>query len=102
MLNRRKKIVHIVHCIDTEGPLYESFSAKFERIKDVFNINIKPTAKNLKKLKLKQIPLNGKEERIATLLSSHLINYNDTWKKIDKVSSLRIWTGKKNFNWIKK
>ena len=31
-----KKIVHIVHCVDTEGPLYESLSAKFERIKDLF------------------------------------------------------------------
>ena len=45
----KKKIVYIVHCVDTEGPLYESFSAKFERIKEVFNVNIKPTLKNLKK-----------------------------------------------------
>ena len=45
----KKKIVYIVHCVDTEGPLYESLSAKFERIKEVFNVNIKPTLKNLKK-----------------------------------------------------
>ena len=61
----KKKIVYIVHCVDTEGPLYESLSAKFERIKEVFNVNIKPTLKNLKKLKLKQIPLNGKEKKVA-------------------------------------
>jgi len=79
------KIVYIVHCIDTEGPLYESRQAKFNRIKDVFNIEIKQTAKNLKKLKLKQIPLNGREERVATLLSSHLTNYNETWNKVDKM-----------------
>ena len=58
----KKKIVYIVHCVDTEGPLYESLSAKFERIKEVFNVNIKPTLKNLK---LKQIPLNGKEKKVA-------------------------------------
>ena len=46
------KIVYIVHCIDTEGPLYESRQAKFKRIKDVFNIEIKQTAKNLKKLSI--------------------------------------------------
>ena len=82
---KKNKTVYIVHCIDTEGPLFESRQAKFDRIKDVFNVKIKPTAKNLEKLKLKQISLNGKEERIATLLSSHLTNYNDTWSKIDKM-----------------
>ena len=45
-----KKIVYIVHCVDAEGPLYESLSAKFERIKEIFNVNIEPTSKNLEKL----------------------------------------------------
>ena len=44
----KKKIVYIVHCVDTEGPLYESLPAKFRRIKEVFNVNIKPTLKNLR------------------------------------------------------
>ena len=81
----KKKIVYIVHCVDTEGPLYESISATFERLKEVFNIKIKPTRQNLRKLKLKKIFLNGKENAVANLLSSHLINYNDNWKKIDKM-----------------
>jgi len=82
---KKKKIVYIVHCVDTEGPLYESLSAKFKRIKEVFNVDIKPSLKNLKKLKLQKIKLNGKEKNIATLLSSHLTNYNDTWHKIDNM-----------------
>ena len=45
----KKRIVYIVHCVDTEGPLYESLSAKFERIKDLFGVNIKPTSKNWSK-----------------------------------------------------
>ena len=28
----KEKIVYIVHCIDTEGPLDESLSATFERL----------------------------------------------------------------------
>ena len=80
-----KKIVHIVHCVDTEGPLYESLSAKFERIKDLFGVNIKPTSKNLQKLKNQKISLNGKEKKIATMLSSHLIKYNDSWPKINNM-----------------
>ena len=49
----KKKIVYFVHCVDTEGPLYESLNAKFERIKDIFNISIFPSKKNLEKLKKK-------------------------------------------------
>ena len=79
----KKKVVYFVHCVDTEGPLYESLSAKFQRIKDIFNINIKPSKENLKKLKLAKIPLGGKEKKIASVLSSHLTNYNSNWSKIN-------------------
>ena len=81
----KKKIVYIVHCVDTEGPLYESLSAKFERIKEVFGVSIKSTLENLRKLKSIKIPLNGKENDIATLLSSHLTNYNDINKTFNKI-----------------
>ena len=57
--------------------------AKFQRIKDIFNINIKPSKENLKKLKLAKIPLGGKEKKIASVLSSHLTNYNSNWSKIN-------------------
>ena len=92
----KKKIVYIVHCIDTEGPLYESLQAKFDRIKEVFGITIKPTSKNLRRLRAKKINLNGKENSVATLLSSHLTNYNDTWKKIDKMHSKLFSKGFRN------
>ena len=72
----KKKIVYFVHCVDTEGPLYESLTAKFQRVKDIFNISVKPSRENLKKLKLAKIPLKGKEKKIASVLSSHLTNYN--------------------------
>ena len=81
----KNKIVYIVHCVDTEGPLYESLQAKFQRLYDIFNIKILPSKSNLEKLKNKQINLEGKEAAVSTLLSSHLTNYNDNWKKIDQM-----------------
>ena len=91
----KKKIVYFVHCIDTEGPLYESFKAKFERIKDIFNIDIIPSKKNLEKLKNKQFPLGSKEKerKVARVLSSHLTNYNYNWKKIKEMTD-RIFSDK--------
>ena len=89
----KKKTVYFVHCIDTEGPLYESLEAKFQRIKDIFNIKIKKSKKNLEKLKKAEIPLNGKEKKIASVLSSHLTNYNSDWQKINEMIN-RIFSDK--------
>ena len=84
---KNKKIVYFVHCIDTEGPLYESLDAKFQRVKDIFNINIKKSASNLSKLKNEKIKLDGKEKKIASILSSHLTNYNSNWEQIEKMTN---------------
>lgn len=89
----KKKIVYIVHSIDTEGPLYESLEAKFQRIKELFNVKVKCSKTNLNKLKLKKISLKGKENKIASVLSNHLTNYNSDWKKIDEMVS-RIFSKK--------
>lgn len=35
-----EKTVYIVHAVDTEGPLYESTSATFERLKASFGIEL--------------------------------------------------------------
>ena len=78
----KKKIVYIVHSVDTEGPLYESLKAKFDRLYDVFNLKLSPKKNILEKLKNKKINLNGKEDAVSTLLSNHLTNYNDNWKKL--------------------
>ena len=42
--------VYIVHCIDTEGPLYETLDATFHRLKQIFGINIEASEGNLKNL----------------------------------------------------
>ena len=38
--------VYIVHCIDTEGPLYESKDVIFEQIRKIFGIEIENTQEN--------------------------------------------------------
>ena len=55
-----EKIVYIVHAIDTEGPLYESTKATFERLENTFGIKMEPTYENLEKLRNKVVDLGGK------------------------------------------
>ena len=83
-----KKIVQIIHAVDTEGPLYESTLAKFERLDDLLGIKgIQPTNENLEKIRRGELPLDGKEKDAINILNGHLTNYNDTWDKIDEMLS---------------
>src|SRR5262245_39485317 len=76
--------VLIVHAIDTEGPLYESLEAKFERLEEVYSITgIARTQENLEKIKSQKLDLGGREADAAQMLSAHRNNYNDSWEKID-------------------
>ena len=69
MSDTDNKVVYVTHAIDTEGPLYESLDAKFDRIKELFNIELQPTRKNLIKLQNGEIDLGGDEEKIKNVLS---------------------------------
>ena len=81
------KIVYIVHAVDTEGPLYESLAAKFERLKETFGVDkeIEPTWENFRKLQNGEIQLGGNEAFIANAFSAHLVDYNDTWERLDRM-----------------
>lgn len=79
------KEVYIVHCIDTEGPLYEPLEATFDRINDIFGIKLDPTNENLCKLQNKQLNLNGNEQAVSELLDSNLISTLGTWDQIDQM-----------------
>jgi len=81
-INKKEKKLCIVHCIDTEGPLYESLEATFQRIKSIFSINLFPNLENLEKLREKKIPLEGQEEEIARFLKKDLFNYCSNWEQI--------------------
>ena len=74
-----------MHCIDTEGPLYESIRETFKRLKSIFNIDIEPTRENLAKLQNKKIDLGGLENSVQKAFNPKLLNYLDTWDKIDEM-----------------
>ena len=77
--------IYIVHCIDTEGPLYESVTATFERLKSIFNLDLEPSSALLKRLQTGEVDLGGIEGAVQRVVDPHLISYNDTWEKIDSM-----------------
>jgi hypothetical protein len=81
------KTVYIVHCIDTEGPLYESIEATFERLRGIFHLELEPSAELLHRLQNGQVKLGGLEAAVQKVLDPHLLAYNDTWDKVDAMLS---------------
>ncbi len=76
--------VHFLHAIDTEGPLYESLEASFERLDELFGISHLPqTREILCQLQNGEIDLGGKEVEISQLLRGHRVNYMNNWPKVD-------------------
>jgi hypothetical protein len=76
------KILHVVHCIDTEGPLKENLKDTFKRLFDIYNIKLNPTKNNLEKIQNKKINLGKNKKKITAMLHPKLLNYNDSWKKL--------------------
>jgi hypothetical protein len=80
-----KKILYVVHCIDTEGPLNESLAATFERLESIFDIKLEPTHENLRRIQNRLIDLGGQEEAVAKCFSPELLKYNRSWAEIDEM-----------------
>ncbi len=74
--------LHVVHCIDTEGPLVESLENTFDRLQETFGISLPPTKENLKALQNKEVPLKGMENAVAKMVAPELIQYNESWEDI--------------------
>jgi hypothetical protein len=81
--NHRSKPVYIVHCIDTEGPLYESVDATFDRLREIFHLNLPASQDLLRRLQAGEVPLEGLEAAVQKVVDPHLLAYNDTWDKVD-------------------
>lgn len=76
-------VVHVVHCIDTEGPLHESVEATFKRLKSIFNLDLEPSASLLLRLQRGELDLGGLEAAVRKVVDPNLLAYNDTWCKVD-------------------
>lgn len=77
--------IYIVHCIDTEGPLYESLEATFKRLKHIFHLDLEPSKELLSKLQAGKYPLDGLENVVRKVVAPQLLDYNDTWVKLDSM-----------------
>ena len=79
--------VHVIHCVDTEGPLHESVEATFERLKAIFGIDLEPSVTLLRRLQAGTVNLGGIEAAVSKVVDPHLLAYNDTWDKVDAMVS---------------
>lgn len=75
--------VYIVHCVDTEGPLYQDFSVPFQMINEMYGLSIEPTEENLYKLQNQLLPLGGHEEDAAIIMDPHRIKFQGDWTEIE-------------------
>lgn len=75
--------VYVVHCVDTEGPLYESLEATFDRIETISGIKIHPSEKNLERIQNKEIDLGGYEDMLSIAFSKRIMSYNKDWSYLD-------------------
>jgi hypothetical protein len=78
-----KNAVYVVHCIDTEGPLHESVQATFQRLREIFHLEFEPSADTLRQLQNGEIRLGGIEAAVQRVVDPHLLDYNDTWDRVD-------------------
>lgn len=77
--------VHVVHCIDTEGPLHESLAATFGRLEHSFGIRLDPTPENLRAVRQGALDLGGWEQAASRMVAPELLDYLDTWERIDEM-----------------
>lgn len=77
------KHLFVVHCVDTEGPLYESLDATFERLEAITGRRLPASMDTLEKLRAGSIDLGGREAVVQRVVASQLLDYNDTWDRVD-------------------
>jgi len=92
------KTLYLVHCVDTEGPLWETTAATFECIKRSTGICYEVSQKQLRRLQEgKDIPA-GYESVISALVSEERLAYKRTWSEVEEmVDGLLSKEWRKNF-----
>lgn len=79
------KILYIVHCVDTEGPLFESLQATFERVKRTFGIEMTPSKENLEILRQGVGIHDEIVSFVKEFVSEDRLNYNTDWSMVDQM-----------------
>ena len=57
--------------------------ATFERLRDIFKLDLEPSSETLRRLQAGEIDLGGIEAAVQKVVDPHLLAYNDTWDKVD-------------------
>ena len=81
----KEKIVYIVHCVDTEGPMYESLEATGKRISNVFGLSYDMTPKKLEMLQQGIGVPDELKESVIDFLNPERLKYNTTWSEVDEL-----------------
>ena len=77
------KVLYIVHCVDTEGPLYESTEATFERIYNSFGLEFEPTKEKLNEVQQGIGVPSHLKNAVMDFVSTDRLNYNSNWEQVD-------------------
>jgi hypothetical protein len=77
--------VHVVHCVDTEGPFTEDINHTLKRINSIFKTNFK-NKKSIENYINNPSYFNTYKYRaIRKIYNPDYLNYNNTWSKIRKM-----------------
>ena len=74
--------VYIVHCVDTEGPLYEGLGANFERLKNIYGIDLEATEKNLSAIRNRELDLGDVTDAVSITFDISRTVFNEDWEQI--------------------
>ncbi len=78
--------VYICHHVDTEGPLHEDIKELFNRLKNIFDIDLEPTKENLKMLQNGDIKVDDKlKKELRLVIEPHTINFHGNWNDIERM-----------------
>lgn len=78
------RTVYVVHCIDTEGPLYEDKEVVFDQIEAIYGIKLERNIETVEKILKYEMNLEGYENEIHTLVFQHMKKTKGNWDEIDK------------------
>ena len=80
-----KGTVYVVHCIDTEGPLFEDKDVVFDQIKRIYGIDIESTEENYYALYNGKMDLGESTQGVTTLVRSLGITTKGNWNEIEEM-----------------
>ena len=79
-----RPLVHVVHCVDTEGPLEETIEATFDRLNRRFGLDLEPSFALLSRLQNQEMDLGGLEEEMARFIAPRRLDYLSLWRQVEE------------------